>query len=188
MRAPLPLLTLAFFSCVLAGAEPTADDRKAAVEVLRKEADRRAKLFALEKEWAKKKDAATVEKLKNLRAEMKGWRFDRPEDLAEPLVLSKAGEVGTFPHKKARVREVIDKNTALIETRTNRAAGDRDDDITLFVAGVDTSKWADDLAIDAPAGIWIVTTQKHEGRTYLRLSPLVPSKDESAALLKAAKP
>lgn len=192
MRAAYPLFLLACGS--LCAAEPTADERKTALDTLTREATRRAKLATVEKEWAaslaKKKDAALAEKLKVLRAEMKEWKFDGPEDFAEPLTLGAAGEVGRLPHKRIRVNTVLDKQTALVGTRTNKPLrlGERDDEIDVLLYGVDTSKWADDLAVDAPPGIWITTTEKRGGKTYLRLSRLELTKEESAALLKAAKP
>lgn len=142
-------------------AEPTESERKAAIE--------------------------TLTKLAKAKAKVKGAKLDSPERIAEPLTLNGAGEVGTLPHPKVKVVEVIDKRTALIETRTNRDAGERDDDITLVVHGVDTSKWADDLSINAPAGIWIVTQEKRAGKTYLALHRLELTKEEAAAIVKVAK-
>lgn len=143
-------------------AEPTESDRAKAVEVLTK--------------------------LAKIKGKAKGAKLDAPEKIAEPLTLNGAGEVGTLPHPKVKVVEVIDKKTALIETRTNRDAGERDEDITLVVHGVNTSKWADDLSISAPACIWIVTQEKRAGKTYLALHRLELTKEETASLLKAAKP
>lgn len=129
------------------------------------------------------------EKLKGLRGALKEWKSSRPEDLAEPLTLTKGGEVGRMPHKRVRVATVIDKESALIATVTNKPdVTDRDDNITVIVSGVDTSKWADGIAIDSPPGIWMVGTQKRGGKTYLHLTPLVLTKEEAESVMKATKP
>ncbi len=189
------LILLAITAGAMSAAEPPTipvDVRTKAVEELTKEAARYAKLKGFEKDWAtqlaQKKDASLAEKLKNLRAELKELRTDKPEDFARPLTLTGAGEVGRLPYPRCRVDEVIDKQSAILQTRTRPNGPQKNEPVFVIVSAPDTSTWADGAAIDAPPGLYHVTTQKRGTRTYFHLAPLVLTKDEAEAVMKAAKP
>lgn len=126
--------------------------------------------------------AALDERLGRLRSQMKEWKSNRPEDFAERLTFLKGGEVGIFPAEKAHVGSVIDKDTVIIDTRTNPEGLERNEPISVLVRGVDTSKWADGIAINTPPGLFVVDTVKRDGTTYFRLTPLILTKEEAAAL------
>ena len=130
---------------------------------------------------------ALDERLKGLRSQLKGQKGDRPEDFAQELTLTLAGETGRFPSPKAHVGRIIDKQTAIIDTRTNPPGAGGNEPISIVVSGVDTSKWADGIVIDTPPGIFVVGTIKRGGTTYFHLKPLALTNEETAAIMKAAK-
>ena len=134
------------------------------------------------------------EKLKGAREELKSMKSDKPEDFARPLSLSKVGEVGRFPYPKVKVASVLNKSQGVVSTETYIPQEDgptffRAEDVTVIVSGADTSKWADGLEVPAPQGVFVVCTYKTpRGATRLHLIPLELTKEESAEIMKVAKP
>lgn len=207
MRA-VPCLLLVFCTSAVSADDPsipaniTADARKEAITALTKQAARRPMYLKLEKETvakiaATKKGAARAEledALKFYRQELKALNaVTTAEGFAQTLSLTRVGEVGKFPHPKALVLGVLNKSQGALATETSRPADFaeplfRSERVKVLVSGVDTSKWADDLTVPAPEGLFIVSTHKHRGATYLHLIRLELTKDEADAIMKAAKP
>lgn len=112
----------------------------------------------------------------------------KPEHFLPKLTLTKGGEVGRFPHAKAKVVSVTGKASAVLSTFSSPTDAEKPRRIEVLVTGVDTSEWADGLSVDGPPGAFSVATAKSEGRTLLSLSPLKFTDAEAKEILSLAKP
>jgi hypothetical protein len=114
---------------------------------------------------------------------------DAPESFAPEVSVNGVGSWGVFAQKVVTVDRVINKNTAVIKTRTETTAKPLDGkEVLVLVEGVDTSKYADNQNVGRPAGVFYVTgNQKVGGQTYFHLVAVTFSADEVKELTRLAK-